>query len=284
MEELNKVLRNFRGDELARDVFIKKYALKNKDGSLKELSLDDMGDRLANAIIKVENVEHQNVWREKFRKLFKYFIPGGRILYALGNDEDPTATLKNCYVIDIEEDSIAGIFETAKRQAILFSKGGGVGFDVSKLRPKGAPVNNSAKTTTGAVSFMDLYSIVTGLIGQYGRRGALMLTMDCFAKNTYVYAKKEDELLNWYRIDNLVEDIRKNKKKYKAWTENGLFDITDTQIIEDRQVYEIETENGKKITVTGDHKFVVKNIITNKEYLKSLLDINPEEEELVLFE
>jgi len=179
MEQRKKVLKNFNNDELATDVFMKKYATKNEEtGELLEFSLDDMRDRLATAIIKAETFENQNLWLGKFRKTLDYFTPGGRILYALGNPNDMTATLKNCYVIQIDEDSIDGIFETAKRQAKLFSKGGGVGFDISTLRPKGAPVNNSAKTTTGAVSFMDLYSMVTGLIGQYGRRGALMLTMD----------------------------------------------------------------------------------------------------------
>ncbi|MDV7402731.1 hypothetical protein RZS08_65520, partial [Arthrospira platensis SPKY1] len=86
-------------------------------------------------------------------------------------------TYSNCYVLEAPEDSIEGIFDTASKLARTFSYGGGVGIDLGRLRPKGAKVNNSAKATTGAVSFMDLFSMTTGLIGQNGRRGALMLSM-----------------------------------------------------------------------------------------------------------
>ncbi len=180
MNTSTKILRNFNGDNLAADVFTKKYAVIDADtGEILETSISDMRDRIAKAITIAEEPEKREYWEEEFRNALDYFMPGGRILYALGNPNDETATLKNCYVIKIEDDSISGIFETARKQAVLFSKGGGVGFDLSPLRPAGAPVNNSAKTTTGSVSFMDLYSMVTGIIGQYGRRGALMLTMDC---------------------------------------------------------------------------------------------------------
>ena len=179
MNATTKILRNFGGDKLAADVFTTKYAIVDVEtGEIIETSLDEMRDRLAKAIVEVEEPNKREYWEEEFRECLDYFIPAGRILYALGNPNDTTATLKNCYVIQIDDDSIDEIFETAKRQAILFSRGGGVGFDLSTLRPAGAPVNNSAKTTSGSVSFMDLYSMVTGIIGQYGRRGALMLTMD----------------------------------------------------------------------------------------------------------
>jgi len=179
MNTTTRILRNFGGDSLAADVFMKKYAIIDAEsGEILETSLDDMRDRLAKAIVEVEEPDKREYWEGEFRECLNYFIPAGRILYALGNPNDVTATLKNCYVVQIDNDDIGSIFETAKRQAILFSKGGGVGFDLSTLRPAGAPVNNSAKTTSGAVSFMDLYSMVTGIIGQYGRRGALMLTMD----------------------------------------------------------------------------------------------------------
>jgi len=165
-----KILKNFNGDELAATVFENKYAMKNKNGELEEFSLDDIYNRMFNEMKKIDN--------SNFTLLKNNFLPGGRILYALGNKYDTTATFSNCYVTSIEEDSIEGIFDTAKRQARIFSKGGGVGFDITSLRPKGSLVNNSAKSTSGAVSFMDLFSMVTGLIGQHGRRGALMLTMN----------------------------------------------------------------------------------------------------------
>jgi len=166
----NEILKNFNGDELASTVFENKYAMRNEKDELLEFSMNDVWKRMLNEVKKVDETD--------FSILENNFLPGGRILYALGNDHDKTATLSNCYVTEIKEDSIEGIFDTSKRQARLFSKGGGVGIDISKLRPKNAKVNNSAKTTSGSVSFMDLFSQVTGLIGQHGRRGALILTMD----------------------------------------------------------------------------------------------------------
>lgn len=107
------------------------------------------------------------------------FLFAGRILANRGLYKDGIkVTYSNCYVLQPPEDNLASIFETAKKLARTFSYGGGVGIDISKLRPANALVHNSAKTTTGSVSFMDLYSMTTGLIGQRGRRGALMISMD----------------------------------------------------------------------------------------------------------
>lgn len=179
-EAKSKALESFGGDDLASSVFFK-YALNNNEGQYKEYSMKQLRKRLYNGIIDAEK-EHfglGNSSNKELKELFNHFIFAGRILYALNNPYDGKSTYSNCYVTDIASDSLDSIFDTAKKQAIVFSRGGGIGFDVSTLRPKGAPVNNSAKTTTGAVSFMDLYSLVTGLIGQYGRRGALMLSISC---------------------------------------------------------------------------------------------------------
>lgn len=110
----------------------------------------------------------------------KKFLFGGRILSNRGmQNQGRKITYSNCYVIEPPQDNIESIFETASRLARTFSYGGGCGIDISKLSPRGAKINNSAKETTGAVSFMELYNLVTGLIGQNGRRGALMLSIDC---------------------------------------------------------------------------------------------------------
>lgn len=110
----------------------------------------------------------------------KKFLFGGRILSNRGLEYDGRKiTLSNCYVIEPPEDDIESIFDCAKKLARTFSYGGGCGIDISKLAPKGARINNAAKETTGAVSFMELYSLVTELIGQNGRRGALMISLDC---------------------------------------------------------------------------------------------------------
>ena len=109
----------------------------------------------------------------------KKFLFGGRILASRGiPDKDNKVTYSNCYVIKPPEDNIESIFDCAKKLARTFSYGGGCGIDISKLAPKGARVRNAAKQSSGAVSFMDLYSMVTGLISQNGRRGALMISMD----------------------------------------------------------------------------------------------------------
>ena len=119
---------------------------------------------------------------ESVKKLIldKKFLYGGRILSNRGLYENGRKlTYSNCYVITPPKDNIESIFETASKLARTFSYGGGCGIDISQLSPKGAKINNAAKETTGAVSFMDLYNLVTGLIGQNGRRGALMLSLDC---------------------------------------------------------------------------------------------------------
>lgn len=110
--------------------------------------------------------------------LDKKFLFGGRILSNRGV-QDRKVTYSNCYVIEPPEDNIESIFDAAKKLARTYSYGGGCGIDVSKLAPRGASINNAAKETTGAVSFMDLYNLTTSLIGQNGRRGALMLSLDC---------------------------------------------------------------------------------------------------------
>lgn len=110
----------------------------------------------------------------------KKFLFGGRILANRGlNKKGVRTTYSNCYVVSSPEDNIESIFDAAKRLARTYSYGGGCGIDISKLSPRGATIHNAAKETTGSVSFMDLYSLVTGLIAAKGRRGALMISMSC---------------------------------------------------------------------------------------------------------
>lgn len=119
---------------------------------------------------------------DKVKKMIKNkkFLPAGRILAGRGLHKDgKSITYSNCYVLTPPEDNIESIFDTAKKLARTYSYGGGVGLDISKLRPRNAKVNNAAQKTTGSVSFMDLYSLVTELIGQNNRRGALMISIDC---------------------------------------------------------------------------------------------------------
>ncbi len=170
----------FQGDELRIRCFLDKYALRDLDGTVVEKTPLEMWKRLARELSSVEATrEKQREWQKKFYWLLEdfRFIPGGRIMFGAGQPR--RATLLNCYVIPIKEDSIEAIFEWCKEAARTYSFGGGVGTDISILRPKGAPVNNAAIYSTGSVSFMDLFSMTTGTIGQAGRRGALMITIGC---------------------------------------------------------------------------------------------------------
>lgn len=147
--------------DLQRDIYEKKYRYDSE-------SFDQFLERVSGG---------NNPIKKAIKD--KKFMPAGRILAGRGLDKlGRKITLSNCYVMPKVEDNIESIFDTAKYLARTYSYGGGVGLTLSKLRPKGAKVNNAASTTTGAVSFMDLYSLVTGLIGMRGRRGALMLNLD----------------------------------------------------------------------------------------------------------
>ncbi|MCX8028516.1 MAG: adenosylcobalamin-dependent ribonucleoside-diphosphate reductase [Brevinematales bacterium] len=181
MELSKDTLEWFGGDELRARVFAEKYALRDYNGNILEKIPPEMWRRVAKAISSVEETDEKRAeWEEKFYWLLEDFrmIPGGRIMFGAGQVERK-ATLLNCYVLPIKGDSIEDIYETMKEMARTYSYGGGVGIDISVLRPKGSPVGNAAYSSTGAVSFMDLYSLTTGTIGQSGRRGALMITIHC---------------------------------------------------------------------------------------------------------
>ena len=182
MSKKNKIpsstLDFFKKDELRARVFIDKYALRDSKGNLLEKTPQQMWQRVAKEISSVEDSkEKKKIWQDNFNWLLQdfRFIPGGRIMYGAG--QNVRATLLNCYVIPIKEDSIEGIFKWCGEAARTYSFGGGVGVDIGILRPKAAPVNNSARYSTGSVSFMELFSTVTGTIGQAGRRGALMISI-----------------------------------------------------------------------------------------------------------
>ncbi len=170
----------FNNDDLRARVFLDKYAMRDNDGTILERVPEQMWKRVAREIASVESSEMKAEWEEKFYWLLENFrmIPGGRILFGAGQDKfGRRATLNNCYVIPIRDDSLESIFEWTKEAARTYSLGGGVGTDISILRPRGAPVNNAALKSTGSVSFMNIMSETTGTIGQAGRRGALMITI-----------------------------------------------------------------------------------------------------------
>ncbi len=168
----------FKGDEIRARVFYEKYALKDSSGKMVEKTPYELWARVAKEIAAAETTdEKRNEWSEKFKWLLAdfRFLPGGRIMFGAGQQRK--STLLNCYVIPIREDSIEAIFDWCKEAARTYSYGGGVGTDISILRPRGSPVNNSAVHSTGSTSFMNIFSETTHTIGQSGRRGALMITI-----------------------------------------------------------------------------------------------------------
>ncbi|MCK9543363.1 MAG: adenosylcobalamin-dependent ribonucleoside-diphosphate reductase [Novosphingobium sp.] len=199
-----KTLKYFNNESLPSEVWLNKYALKDKDGNLIEETPDDMHIRLAKEFARIEmsylkdGVDEEKlsnlteygkkrtmfhgseeIIRESFYHLFKdfrYVIPGGSVMASLGTGY--LSSLSNCFVLDSPKDSIESIINTGRDMAQIMKNRGGVGIDISGLRPNGSYVNNSAKNSSGSVSFMNLYSSVTETIAQNGRRGALMISID----------------------------------------------------------------------------------------------------------
>lgn len=174
-------LEYFNGDDLATNVFMTKYCLRDKEGSFVEKTPDDMHRRIAKEFSRIEERFKGNSLSEdeiySYLKDFKYIVPQGSPMMGIGNDY-VKVSLSNCVVVDSPDDNISSIVDTGKHLANLFKRRCGVGLDISNLRPENALVNNSARTTTGAWSFADFYSYVCRMIGQNGRRGALMISMD----------------------------------------------------------------------------------------------------------
>lgn len=180
-EVMKASIRYFNGDELAARVWTNKYALKDSFGNLYEKTPDDMHRRLAKEIHRIE-MQYPNPLPEEliYRVLkdFRYIVPQGGSMTGIGNDFQ-IASLSNCFVIgnDGSSDSYGGIMKIDQEQVQLMKRRGGVGHDLSHIRPKGTPVLNSALTSTGVVPFMERYSNSTREVAQDGRRGALMLSI-----------------------------------------------------------------------------------------------------------
>lgn len=171
----------FEGDELAARVWATKYALKDSQGNYFELTPDDMHRRIAREIARIER-KYKNPMDEQLlfdlMNHFRYLVPQGSPMAGIGNNLQ-VGSLSNCFVIGLngEPDSYGGIIKIDEEQVQLMKRRGGVGHDLSHLRPKGAEVKNSALTSTGLVPFMERYSNSTREVAQDGRRGALMLTV-----------------------------------------------------------------------------------------------------------
>ncbi len=180
-EAYEESLRYFQGDELAARVWVNKYAVKDSFGNIYEKSPEDMHWRIANEVARIEAKYPNALTSEELFGLldhFKYIVPQGSPMTGIGNNYQ-VASLSNCFVIGVdgEADSYGAIFKIDEEQVQLMKRRGGVGHDLSHIRPKGSPVKNSALTSTGLVPFMERYSNSTREVAQDGRRGALMLSV-----------------------------------------------------------------------------------------------------------
>lgn len=212
-DEANKAsLAYFKGDELAAKVWVSKYALKDSDGNIYEKSPTDMHKRLAKELARIESKYKNPLTEDELFFLFdkfKYIIPQGSPMTGIGN-EFQVASLSNCFVIGMDgtADSYGGIIRIDEEQVQLMKRRGGVGHDLSHIRPKGSAVKNSALTSTGLVPFMERYSNSTREVAQDGRRGALMLSVSIKHPDAsdFIDAKMEQGKVTGANISVKVDD------------------------------------------------------------------------------
>ena len=219
---------SYLGDNvLAKDIYLRKYFVKDLDGKPIETRPEDVFARLAAFMASVEETDEKRVsYAVKFyNHLYDgHFLPGGRVI-AGGGDLYRLKTLANCFVSMIEADNMESIYKTAYECARTYSYGGGIGVDMTTLRPRNSVVHNASDFSTGSISFMELYSLTTGLIGQSGRRGALMLTLDI----------KHPDAVNFIKLKHDANWVTRQIVDQCSWS--GIFDKIQLAEIE-RQVRE----------------------------------------------
>ena len=211
-EAFEASLRYFGGDELAARVWVNKYAMKDSFGNIYEKSPEDMHWRIANEVARMEQKYKNPISAQEIFSLldhFRYIIPAGSPMTGIGNNYQ-IASLSNCFVIglDGDADSYGAILRIDEEQVQLMKRRGGVGHDLSHVRPKGSPVNNSALTSTGLVPFMERYSNSTREVAQDGRRGALMLSVSIKHPDAeaFVDAKMEEGKVTGANVSVKITD------------------------------------------------------------------------------
>ena len=211
----------FAGDELAAKVFVDKYALRNENGELLESTPDQLHQRLAKEFARIEKKYDNPLSEEEIYEQFKGFkkiVPQGSPMSAIGNPYQ-IQSASNCFVIPSPKDSYGGILFSDQEQAQIMKRRGGVGFDISNIRPKGVNTKNAAKTTDGISVFMERFSNTCREVAQNGRRGALMLTISCHHPEikTFINIKKDKKKVTGANISIRLTD--EFMKAVKADTE-----------------------------------------------------------------
>ena len=243
---LKKTHEYFDGDELAPDVFLK-YALRDSTGQLLESDPDQMHRRLAHEFARVEAKYPNPMSEDEIYDLLKGFadvVPQGSPMSGIGNPYQ-LQSLSNCFVIDAPHDSYGGILFSDQEQVQIMKRRGGVGMDVSNIRPKGQPTSNAARTTDGLGIFMERFSNSTREVAQGGRRGALMLTIDCRHPEieTFIDIKRDLKKVTGANIsirftDEFMQAVENNSEFTLRWpVEKSAEDAEITKVINAKQVW-----------------------------------------------
>lgn len=216
-------LEYFGGDSLAASVFAGKYALQDEDGNYLELTPDDMHKRLADEFARIESKYPNSMDRHEIYSLFqgfRYVVPQGSPMSGIGN-EAKIQSISNCFVIEAPEDSYGGILKTDQEQVQIMKRRGGVGFDISTIRPKGMPTSNAAKTTDGIEVFMDRFSNSCREVAQGGRRGALMLSISVHHPQVMDFIKIKRDLT---KVTGANISVRVSDEFMNAVKNNGSYE------------------------------------------------------------
>jgi ribonucleoside-diphosphate reductase alpha chain len=256
-----KTLEYFGGDELATNVFMTKYCLKDKQRSFTELTPDEMHVRMAKEFARMEAkfggsdaLSYEEIY--ELLRGFNKVVPQGSPMMGIGNNY-VNVSLSNCVVVDSPADNISSIMDGGKHLANLFKRRCGVGLDLSNLRPQDTPVNNSAGTTTGAWSFADFYSYVCRMIGQNGRRGALMISLDVRHPDVLEFIKMKQDLTKVtganvsVRITDDFMNAVMNDGDYELHFPVGAAAPQYTTIVKARDVWQDIVESATKTAEPG---------------------------------
>ena len=230
-------LEYFKGDELAARVWVNKYAVKDSFGNIYEKSPVDMHWRIANEVARIEAKYPNALSSEELFGLFdhfKYIVPQGSPMTGIGNDYQ-IASLSNCFVIGLDgkADSYGAIIRIDEEQVQLMKRRGGVGHDLSHIRPKGSPVKNSALTSTGLVPFMERYSNSTREVAQDGRRGALMLSVSIKHPDSeaFIDAKMTEGKVTGANVSvKLDDEFMQAAVENRTYTQQFPIDSNDPQV------------------------------------------------------
>jgi ribonucleoside-diphosphate reductase alpha chain len=244
---LEKTLEYFKGDELATNVFVTKYALRDLDNNYFELTPDDMHKRLAKEFARVEEKYFNPMSEEEiygYLKDFKYIVPQGSPMSGIGNKHQ-IQSISNCFVIESPHDSYAGILKSDQEQVQIMKRRGGVGFDISNIRPRGLSCENAARSTDGIELFMERFSNSCREVAQGGRRGALMLSISVHHPQVLDFIKIKQDLkkvtganISVRVTDEFMEAVKLGQRYEQRWP----IDAIEPEIV-NTDIYAMEVWN-----------------------------------------